>query len=230
MKLAVILARKGSKRIPNKNFKKFLGKQVIEWSLDAAIRSKIFDDIIISTDKDIKSIKNIKITKFIKFKRPQKFSGDNVSTNDAVNHTISWSINNLYRPKYVCCIYACAPLIRSEDIVKAYKIINNSHWDYVFTASKFSYPIERSFKLNNNKSIVMNNPTNYNKRTQLFNNSYHDAGQFYWGQTKSWLSQKPFFQKKSTVFLLPSWRVQDIDDEEDWKIAKNIHEKLLKKN
>ena len=189
--LAIIIGREGSKRIKNKNFKKFHGKSIVEWSIDALEKTNLFDKIIFSTDKDKAKIKSKKINEYIFFKRPKKLSNDNASTNIAVNHS--------------------------------------NKWNFVSSATKYSYPIERSFKITNNKSIKMNFPNNYSKKTQLFRSNYHDAGQFYWGKIDSWLKNKKFFDKNSTVYLLPSYRVQDIDTIDDWKNAENIFKYLYKK-
>ena len=227
--LAIIIGREGSKRIKNKNFKKFHGKSIVEWSIDALEKTNLFDKIIFSTDKDKSKIKSKKINEYIFFKRPKKLSNDNASTNIAVNHSIKWIINNFSIPKYICCIYACSPLIMHNDIINAYKILKSNKWNFVSSATKYSYPIERSFKITNNKSIKMNFPNNYSKKTQLFRSNYHDAGQFYWGKIDSWLKNKKFFDKNSTVYLLPSYRVQDIDTIDDWKNAENIFNYLYKK-
>ena len=226
--LAVIIGREGSKRIKNKNFKKFYGKSIVEWSINVAEKTNLFDKIIFSTDKDQKKIKNKKIKNYIYFKRPKKYSGDNASTNIAVNHSINWIKNNFTAPKYVCCIYACSPLIIYNDIINAYKILKSNKWNYVFSATNYNYPLERSFKINNDKSIKMNFPKNYSKKTQLFKTNYHDAGQFYWGKIDSWLNNKKFFDSNSTAYLIPSERVQDIDSLENWRNAEKIFKDLRK--
>lgn len=225
--IAVIIGREGSKRIKNKNFKKFNGKSVIEWSLEAVLKTKIFDEIIISTDKKKSYIKNKKIENYIYFQRPKKFSSDNSATIDAVIHSINWFQNYYYSPKFVCCVYACSPLIQSNDIVKAYKKIRTGKWNYVTSATKYRYPIERSFKLKNNSCIKMNFPRNYKKNSQSFGDNYHDAGQFYWGKTNAWLNKKKFFDKNSTIQNIPSIRVTDIDSLEDWNNALIISKKIL---
>ncbi len=220
--LAVIIGRKGSKRIKNKNFKNFHGKMVIEWSLDTAEKTNLFDEIIISTDKKKKNIQNRKINKFIKFERPKKFSNDYSSTHDAVIHSIEWFIKKFYKPDYVCCLYACSPLIDYKNLIKAYKKIKSNQWNFVTSATKYQYPIERSFTINIDKSIKMNQPRNYHKRTQMFVDSYHDAGQFYWGKVNSWLNKKKFFDSNSTIQEIESSRVLDIDNMDDWKKAELI--------
>ncbi len=225
--LAVIIGREGSKRIKNKNFKKFNGKSIIEWPLEAVLKTKIFDEIIISTDRKKSQIKNKKILKYIHFERPKKYSSDNSSTIDAVNHSIHWFKSNFYKPNFVCCVYASSPLVQTEDIIKAYKKIKTKKWNFVSSATNYQYPIERSFKLNKNLRIKMNYPENYKKSSQSFDNNYHDAGQFYWGKVNSWLSKKNFFDKNSTIQEIPSIRVSDIDTISDWNNALIISKKIL---
>ena len=220
--LAIIVGREGSKRIKNKNFKKFHGKIVIEWSLDAVEKTNLFDNIIISTDKKKIEISNIRINKYIKFQRPKKYSTDKSTTIDAVNHSIKWFIKNLYKPKYVCCIYACSPLIDPKNIISAYTKIKSNKWNFVTSAAKYQHPIERSFKIDSMSSIKMNSPKNYSKRTQMFLDNYHDAGQFYWGKVDSWLNKKNFFDSRSTIEEIDSMKVVDIDTKEDWKKAQSI--------
>ena len=223
MNIAIIPARGGSERIKNKNIKIFKGKPIIYYSIKAAINADIFDKIIVSTDsKKIKKIAN-KFGAETPFTRPRFLSGNFVSTVEVVSHAVKWVEKNYKKPKYVCCIYPTAPLIMSSDLIKSYKRILSKKIDFVFSASKFTYPVQRGFYLNNNDSIKMINKKNYLKRSQDLEETYHDAGQFYWGHYLSWIKKKKIFDKNSSIQLIPRLRVQDIDNIEDWNIAEKLY-------
>tara|TARA_Y100001970_G_C14203217_1_gene842392 strand:- start:707 stop:1390 length:684 start_codon:yes stop_codon:yes gene_type:complete len=222
MIVAIIPARGGSKRIKKKNIKLFLGKPIISYSIKAAIRSKIFDKIIVSTDSNqIMSISK-KYGAEVLFKRPKNLSGDYVGTREVISHAAKWLKKNISKPKYICCLYPTAPLINGLDLKNSYKKIKLNKRGYVFSATKFSYPIQRAFYLTKFKKIKMFYSKNFNKRSQDLKSAYHDAGQFYWGSYETWQLNKPMFQKHSNIYLLPKYRVQDIDDIEDWKVAEKL--------
>ena len=151
MILTVIPARAGSKRIKDKNIKKFFGKPIISYSIFQALKSKIFDKVIVSTDHD--KIANIseRYGTTVMFKRPKKLSGDSVGPHPVMVHAIKWIEKNVSKIDYACLIYPTAPIIESIDIVKAYKKIKNENWDYVFSAQKFFFLF---------KDLFIKKPTN----------------------------------------------------------------------
>ncbi len=222
MNIAIIPARAGSKRIKNKNIKLFCGKPIIYYSIIAARKSNIFNHIIVSTDSPkIKKISE-KYGADVPFIRPKNLSDDFTSTMDVVKHSIkeiSYNTKNLN----ICCIYPTAPLIKKDDLIKSYKNFQSNKCKFIFSASKFSYPTQRGFYLSKKNFIKMVNKKNYSKRSQDLKATYHDAGQFYWGSYKSWLNEKLIFTNKSSIYLLPRLRVQDIDNIEDWKIAEKLY-------
>ena len=226
MKIAVILARSGSKRIPKKNIKNFKGKPMIYWPIAAAKKSKFFDRIIVSTDsKQIARISK-KYGAEIPFLRSKKLANDFTGTTKVVSHLVNWLNKKYQKPKSICCIYACAPFIQSKDIRLAYNKFKKGNWDYIFTATIFNQQVLRSFSFNKKGGINMIFKNNYNKRTQDLKISYHDVGQFYWGKIEAWLKQKPVFSKTSAIVDIPRWRAHDIDTIEDWKYAELIHKIL----
>jgi N-acylneuraminate cytidylyltransferase len=222
MIIAVIPARKGSKRIKNKNIKLFLGKPIIDYSISEAKKSRIFKEIIVSTNS-IKILKHsIKLGAKNSFIRAEKISDDKTGILE-VMHDAAKLIKKKYKNiKYLCCIFAASPLIKSIDLRKAFSEIKTGKFDYVFSATNYSYPIERAFKIKKNK-IKMINKNNYKKKSQFFDETYHDAGQFYFGKIESWLKKKIIFSKNSKIIKLPNWRVQDIDVKDDWKRAENLY-------
>ena len=229
MNLCVIPARGGSKRIPKKNIKIFYGKPIIIWSIESAIKSKCFDKIIVSTDDN-----NIaKIAKSagaeVPFMRPKYLSDDFTGTGEVVSHAIKWYKRKKQIYKNTCCIYATAPFINFKDIKKSFKILRTSKADYVFSATNYSYPIQRSFKITLNNRVEMFMPKFFYKRSQDLQESYHDAGQFYWGTSEAWINSKKLFSKNSVPILLPKYQVQDIDSLEDWKLAEKKFNFLINK-
>tara|TARA_Y100000590_G_scaffold427906_1_gene538631 strand:+ start:2388 stop:3062 length:675 start_codon:yes stop_codon:yes gene_type:complete len=223
LNIAIIPARGGSKRIPKKNIKNFCGKPLILYSIETAIESNLFDDIIVSTDsKEIASLAK-KNGATVKSYRSYELSDDFATTGEVMAYEAS--LIDKYASA-VCCIYATAPFIKCEDLIKSFKIFQNKKCDYVFSATQFNYPIQRAFKLLKTGGIDMIESKNYNSRSQDLPLVYHDAGQFYWGSISSWTKNKKIFSKNSFIYELPTWRVQDIDTFEDWKRAELLYKTI----
>ena len=229
MRLCVIPARGGSKRIKKKNIKNFCGKPIIVWSIKAAIASRCFDKIIVSTDDNeiAKISKSFGVD--VPFKRPSNLSDDYTGTVEVVSHAVKWAINNFQKPEYVCCIYSTAPFIKPVDIKNGLKLLKTHKSDYVFSATNFPYPIQRAFRLKRNCQLEMFYPNHYTSRSQDFEEAYHDAGQFYWGLANSWLKHKPILNKKAKPIFLPRDQVHDIDTLDDWRIAEKFFKLFNKK-
>lgn len=226
MNIAVIPARGGSKRIPRKNIKEFNGKPMIVWSIEAAIKSELFDQVIVSTD-DIEIAEIAKSNDAsVPFLRPSHLANDTAGTTPVIAHAIQWTIENNLKPKNVCCIYATAPFINVEDLKLGHQIIKQEKWNYAFPVTTFPSPIFRSFRADESAGIEMFYPENFNVRSQDLPEAFHDAGQFYWGKTEAWLDQKTLFSEKSYPIKIPRWRVQDIDTLEDWTRAESIFKSL----
>jgi len=223
MKLAIIPARGGSKRIKNKNIKKFLGKPIISYPIKEILKTKIFDKVIVSTDNDKIAKIARKYGAEILFKRPKEISDDYSNTQEVVAHAIRWIEKNIIKPKSICCVYPTAPLLKSIDLVNSYKIFKTKKWDFVISATEFSYPIQRAFFQKKDGSIKMFQEKNYFKRSQDLKKGFHDAGQFYWGKYDAWLNKKMLFNKYSKFYNMPKLRVQDIDNIDDWKIAEKLY-------
>jgi pseudaminic acid cytidylyltransferase len=226
MRLAVIPARGGSKRIPKKNLKGFCGKPIISWSIEAAIESGCFDDVLVSTDDlEIHELA-VSLGASVPFKRPPDLADDHTGTTDVVSHAINWQIKNNIHPTEVCCIYATAPFILPVDIRYGLDALLNSNADYAFSVTSFSYPIQRALRVTQDGRIAMLHPENFNIRSQDFEEIWHDAGQFYWGRTNAWLSSKIMFSSASVPVCIPRSRVQDIDTIEDWDRAELMFKSL----
>ena len=226
MNILIIPARKGSKRIPNKNIRLFRGKPMISWSIIAAKKANCFDKIIVSTDSEkIASIAE-KEGAWIPFLRPEKLSDDYTTSKEVIIHCIHWLIKNKFNLKYVCCLYATAPFVKHIDLKKAFNLIKNQKVDrFIFSATNYPFPIQRAIKLNKNGISSMFHPENYKTRSQDLEDAYHDAGQFYIAKSNLWLEKENLFEEGMPI-IIPNWRVQDIDKEDDWKRAEIMHQIL----
>ncbi len=216
--IAIITARGGSKRIPRKNIKPFLGHPIIKYSIDAAIKSKIFDEVMVSTDDNQIAELAKALGAKVPFLRSKQNSDDYASTADVLKEVINEYKNNQIEFDYCCCLYPTAPFVTSEILIHANKLINEEKLDCVLPVTKFSFPIWRSFKINK-KSASYIWPENEMKRSQDLEDVYHDTGQFYFFNVKNFLKENKVIMKNNSVIIIPESQVQDIDDIEDWKIA-----------
>lgn len=228
MKLAVIPARGGSKRIPRKNVKLFGGKPMIAWSIEAAIKAAVFDSVIVSTDDSEIAKIALEYNANVPFERPAELSGDNVGTAPVISHAINWHVENGIDVSQVCCIYATAPFITEEDIKLGKTLLDESGADFVVSITSYAYPIQRAIKLRKDGRLEMFEPSQFEMRSQDLTECFHDAGQFYWGTTKAWLSAVPVLSAHAVPLILPRYRVQDIDTMEDWKNAELMFQSLPK--
>jgi len=226
MRLAVIPARGGSKRIPYKNIKLFCGKPIIAYSIEVAIKSKLFDKVVVSTD----SAEIAEIAKEygaeIPFIRPHDLSDDYTGTNEVIKHSIGWYQNQGNEIEAICCIYATAPFIRSEYLKQGYDLLCSTNHAYAFSVTSFPFPIQRALKINASGEVQAFCPENNDIRSQDLEESYHDAGQFYWGRADAFLDDKVIYSKDSMAVKLPRYLVQDIDTQEDWQRAELMYQAL----
>lgn len=221
MNICVIPARGGSKRIPNKNIKNFEGKPIIAWSIETALKSGCFQEVIVSTDDNEIAEVAKSYGADVPFIRPAKLADDYTGTRPVIIHAIHWyGQEKKVRLNNVCCLYATAPFTEPEDLRKGMHILEKTTEDaFVFTATAYGSPIQRALKLNKNTGCAeMVEIDNFNKRSQDLDEFYHDAGQFYWAKASTWLRNNQMFEG-SRMLILPRWRVQDIDTLDDWKRA-----------
>ena len=222
MKIAVIPARGGSKRIPRKNIKFFCGKPMIAWSIEAAHASGLFDHIVVSTD----DAEIAEIAKHygaeVPFVRPAALSDDYTGTSPTIAHAIEWYRQQGDMPDPVCCIYATAPFVMASDLQRGLKILMDTHSDFAFSVTSYAFPIQRAIRLTSESRVEMFQPESFSVRSQDLPEALHDAGQFYWGKASAWLSGKVVFGPDSAIVRLPRHRVQDIDTLEDWTRAEYL--------
>jgi N-acylneuraminate cytidylyltransferase len=226
--IAIITARGGSKRIPRKNIKSFMGKPIMAYSIEAAINSNVFDEVMASTDDDEIATIAKQYGAIVPFMRSPKTSDDYTTTAEVIKEVLEEYKKMGKNFDLACCIYPTAPFITAEKLSSAFQLLSNSDADSVLPVTRFSFPIWRSFKMEGNK-IFYNWPEFAPKRSQDLSPAFHDCGQFYF------LNVEPFMQTTKLVtdntigVEMPESEVQDIDTEEDWKIAEIKYDLFLKK-
>lgn len=224
--LCIIPARGGSKRIPRKNIKDFLGKPIIAYTIEAAIKSNLFNEIMVSTDdKEIAKVA-MSFGANVPFMRSKKNANDFATTYEVIEEVIKEYKNKGKKIDNICCIYPCAPFVTSSKISAAYDLFIKKKYDSVLPIMPFSFPIQRAIKLNDDK-IKMFNEAYKNTRTQDLEKSYHDAGQFYWMKTETILIEKSIVTNNSGAIIISEMEGQDIDNETDWKLAE-LKYKMIK--
>lgn len=230
MKVAIIPARGGSKRIPRKNIKLFHGKPMIAYSIEVAIQSGCFDKVIVSTDDDEIAKIAISYGAEVPFVRPKELSGDFSGTTEVVDHAVKYLESQGEKYEYVCTIYATAPLLSAEYLIEGLKQISDSDAVNAFSSTTMPFPIQRAFKRNENGRCEMFTPEFYNSRSQDLEEAYQDAGQFYWSNRKKQEANPDtiMFSKLSIPIIIPRYLVQDIDTLEDWKRAELMYQGLNK--
>jgi pseudaminic acid cytidylyltransferase len=225
-KIAVIPARGGSKRVPKKNYRNFCGQPMLSWCVSAALASEMFDHVIVSTDSDEITKLAQKYGASVPFKRPANLSGDFVSTRPVVNHAIEKASELFGEISFVCCIYPTSPFLAPSTIRASGEALINKSLDFVFSCASYRYPIQRALRINEAKTVEMLWPENRSKRSQDLEETFHDAGQFYWGRAEAFLRNQHTFGANSLPWILPAHLVHDIDTQEDWDRAELIFKTL----
>ena len=224
--ICIIPARGGSKRIKGKNIRLFQGRPMIEWSIEAAKKTDVFSRIIVSTDnEEIVSIAQ-QAGAEVPFIRPKQLSDDYTETRTVIEHAIRKLKINTDERLNVCCLYATAPFVSAEKIAEGQEyLISSKPGSVVFAATTFPFPIQRAIKLDDNGYSKPLDSKSIQKRSQDLEEFYHDAGQFYWAESSTWMKNFNIFEMGRPL-ILPRYRVQDIDTEEDWKRAELMHKVL----
>jgi N-acylneuraminate cytidylyltransferase len=224
--VAIITARGGSKRIPRKNIKDFSGKPIIAYSIETALKSNLFDYVMVSTDDDeIASIAKSYGAQ-VPFIRSKQTADDFAGTADVILEVLTDLQGIGKQFENACCIYPTAPFITTQTLNDAFDLMIKHKFNSVFPVCQFSYPVQRALEIDNSKTSMVW-PENLNKRSQDLQPRYHDAGQFYWMNVKAFLSTKKVFTENTGSIILNELQVQDIDNETDWKIAELKHSLLF---
>lgn len=225
MNVAIIPARGGSKRIPGKNIRDFLEKPVIAYSIQEALKSGIFERVIVSTDSEEIAEVALSYGAEVPFLRPKELSGDMVGTAEVICHGIQFLHDAGECPCYVCCIYATAPFVQSRFLREGVELIEKTGADNAFSITSFPFPVQRAQKINPEGFLEMAWPEHRLTRSQDLPELYHDAGQFYWIRTERFLEHSDLYANAVPV-MLPRYLVQDIDTEEDWQRAELMYRAL----
>ncbi len=216
--VAIITARGGSKRIPRKNIKAFLGHPIIKYSIDAALGAGCFDEVMVSTDDGEIAEIALRLGAKVPFFRSASTANDFATTADVIEEVL-FEYRKIDREfEHFCCIYPTAPFVSPATLRQGYELLRERNADTVVPVVRFSYPIQRALKIEQGR-LSMIWPENRNARSQDLQPAYHDAGQFYWGRADRFLKQKRLFSDNTLPLEVPESHVQDIDTFEDWKIA-----------
>jgi N-acylneuraminate cytidylyltransferase len=225
-RVAIIPARGGSKRIPHKNIKPFAGKPIIAYSIEAALKSELFDRVIVSTDDaEIAEVAKT-FGAEIPFLRPAELADDYAGTNAVVKHCLAWLQEHGDTVDYACCIYATAPFVRVEYLAQGYRSLVEKAKSYAFSVTSFAFPIQRALRINSDGYVEALYPDMIPVRSQDLEEGYHDAGQFYWGKAEAFMNDVVTFSPESVPVVLPRYLVQDIDTMEDWRRAELMYAAL----
>ncbi|MEY4590966.1 MAG: N-acylneuraminate cytidylyltransferase [Pseudomonadota bacterium] len=224
MRIAVIPARGGSKRIPRKNIKPFLGQPIIHYALSAALKSRLFDAVVCSTDDEEIAQVALNCGAQVPFMRPEELSDDYTITADVIAHAVNYFHTKGQVVTSACCIYATAAFVTPEQLGEAFEIFSRESCDFVFSATAFEFPIQRAIYLNAQQRVAMFYPEYALTRSQDLTPAFHDAGQFYWGTATAWLEKRPIFTEQSAAYIVPSEEVQDIDTLADWRRAELLYQ------
>ena len=216
--LAIIPARGGSKRIPKKNIKSFLSKPIISYSIESAIESKLFDEVMVSTDDVEVAEIALKYGAKVPFMRSNKNSDDYATTVDVLKEVISEYQIQGKTFDNICCIYATAPFANSIKLIEAFNKLIKSDVYSVFPIVDFGYPIQRALKIESEK-LNMFWPENYKKRSQDLEKAYHDAGQFFWCKSTFFQNDLKHAFENAGFIIMKEHEVQDIDSLTDWQLA-----------
>lgn len=223
MNIAVLPARGGSARIPRKNIRSFCGKPIITWAIETAIKSQLFEHVIVSTDDaEIREVA-LKAGAECPFERPAALADEHATTTAVMAHATRWAIDAGWAVEAVCCIYPTAPFVAVDDLKRGLDALQSGAWAFAIAATEFDAPVFRAFRARREGGIEMLYPEHYATRSQDLPQVLHDAGQFYWGRPSAWLAQQRVFDTATVPVLIPKCRVQDIDSLDDWERAELMY-------
>lgn len=225
--LCIIPARGGSKRIPRKNIKPFLGKPIMAYSIEAALKSGVFDEVMVSTDDEEFAAVAKQFGASVPFMRSDATANDYATTVDVLLEVVATYRKQRKVFDNVCCLYSTAPFVTSERLKDAYNKLSDSI-DGCFTVVEYSYPIQRSLRINESGLIEMRYPEHLKSRTQDLEKTYHDAGQFYFMKSAAMEQEKTVWLRRTDPLVLSELEVQDLDTLTDWQLAEMKFELINK--
>ncbi len=227
--IAIIPARGGSKRIPRKNIKDFLGKPIIAYSIEAALKSDLFDEVMVSTDDEEIAAIAKQYGANVPFMRSEQTANDFATTADVINEVLTRYENCGKRFDIIGCIYATAPFVTTENLNKGFEAITIGGLDSAFPCVAFSYPVQRGLVIGEDGFIGLKWPEYRNSRSQDLEKFYHDAGQFYISKVDAFRKNVGFWGPRTSAIILDELMVQDLDTPTDWALAEMKYKLLFKK-
>ncbi|MBE8401275.1 pseudaminic acid cytidylyltransferase [Leptospira borgpetersenii] len=218
-KICIITARGGSKRIPRKNIKEFYGKPILAYPIELALESRLFDEVMVSTDdQEIAEIAK-KYSAQIPFLRSEENSNDIIGTDSVLIEVLNEYKSRGIEFDYACCIYPTASLLTLEDLGRAWELLVSKDFDTVFSVIRYGSPIQRALRLKEGGMVSMFHPENLMKRSQDLEPAYYDAGQFYFFNVHRFLNKGRLWTDYCSAIVLDEMNAQDIDNKEDWALA-----------
>ena len=184
---------------------------MIAWSIEAALESGCFDDVVVSTDDPEIADVAREYGASVPFMRPSTLADDFTGTIPVIRHAVEWLVSRGSELETVCCIYATAPFVRPEDLVRGEAMLRDEAARFAFSVTSYAFPVQRALKVTESGRIAMFHPEHFNTRSQDLEEAWHDAGQFYWGTVQAWCEETVLFTDRSVPVKLPRFRVQDID-------------------
>ena len=221
--VAIIPARGGSKRIPRKNIRPFLGKPILAYSIEAAAQSQLFSEVMVSTEDDEIASLALQLGATVPFRRSEQTAGDYATTTDVLLEVLACYESQGQSFDYGCCIYPTAPFITVGLLTRAWRMLIENDYDSVFPVIRFSYPIQRALQLEENQ-VTMFWPEYHTTRSQDLTPAYHDAGQFYWFNVAAIRQKKRLWTDRSGAIVIDELDAHDIDTPEDWTVAEFKYE------
>jgi pseudaminic acid cytidylyltransferase len=220
MKIALIPARGGSKRIPGKNTRVFAGRPMLSWVVEAARQSGCFDRIVVSTDDPAIAAVAREAGAEVPFMRPPELADDHTGLIDVIRHTVHTLLPQADDSDLVCNLLATAAFLRPSDLQQGLsRLLETGGADFALSVAAFPAPIQRALKLDAADRVSMFDPDQFPRRSQDLEPAFHDAGQFCWGRARAWLNVRNVFTPACVAIRLPAHRVQDIDTPDDWHRA-----------
>nr|WP_298096647.1 pseudaminic acid cytidylyltransferase [uncultured Shinella sp.] len=227
MRLAVIPARGGSKRTPRKNVRPFAGRPMIAWPIEAAISSGVFDAVVVSTDDEEIAATAEACGATVPFRRPVHLSDDHTPTRPVIRHAIEAVEASGATVEQVCCLYATTPFITADDLVAGLKALETSANGFSVSVTHYAHPIQRALRLCADGTTLPLDEAKLATRSQDLEEMVHDAGSFYWGTRGAFMSERSILASGSAAVVLPTWRVCDIDTEDDWTRAELMFQAMF---
>ena len=223
MCVAIIPARRGSKRLPGKNIRDFMGKPAIAHAISAAVRSELFDRVIVSTDCAETAGIGVAFGAEVPFRRPAALSNDECGTLPVLQHALGFLQAQGDRPEFACCVYPTAVLLTPHHLRESFtQLVAAPTCNYCFSVCAYEHPIQRALRIDESGSVAVVNPEHSNTRTQDLPVRYYDAGQFYWGAAAAMQTGQPIFSSAALPYILGKNEFVDVNELEDWERAEAL--------